>query len=220
MFSAIKQHILHLCGKKTRVRPFTDGDIPVAWHWNQDAEVLYYTEGDEATGYTLEVVRDIYHSMSKQGYLFIIETQDGTPIGELCLQWMNLERADVKPGEKVMRVQIMIGEKSYWGKGYGADVISTLMRYAFLELQVDRLCAMGIASFNARSLGMFSALGFREVRRLTGTIKRGTNQFDEVDLEIRREEFTGEETPLTHKGKKEWKEGLGLSIPIFDRVVV
>ena len=102
---------------------------------------------------------------------------------------MNLERSDTKPDEKVMRLPIMIGEKSYWGKGYGKDVISTLMRYAFLELEVDRLCAMGIASFNTRSLGMFSSLGFREVRRLKATIQRGTDGFDEVDLEIAREEY-------------------------------
>ena len=188
MTDFIKQHSLHLRGKKTRLRPFTDADIPIAWRWNQDAEVLYYAEGDEVTGWTLEEVKDIYHSMSQQGYLFIIETEDGTPIGEVCLEWMNLERANVKPGEKVMRTPIMLGLKSYWGKGYGKDVISSLMQYAFLELKIDRLCAMGVSSFNERSLGMFSSLGFREVRRLKGTITRGEMQFDEIDLELTREE--------------------------------
>lgn len=185
----IKQHNLHLWGKKILLRPFTDADIHIAWRWNQDAEVLYYTEGDEVTGRTLEDLKGIYRSMSQQGYLFIIETEDGKPIGEVCLQWMNLERADVKPGQKVMRMPIMIGEKSHWRKGCGKDAISTLMRYAFLELKIDRLCAMGISSFNKRCLNMFSSLGFREVRRLKGTIKRGIDQFDEIDLEISRQEF-------------------------------
>lgn len=189
MNSVIKQHTLCLRGKKIFLRPFTDADIYIAWRWNQDPEVLYYVEGDEVTGRTLEEVKDIYHSMSQQGYLFIIETEDGKPIGEVCLQWMNLERAGTKPNEKVMRVPIMIGEKFYWGKGYGKDVISTLMRYAFLELKIDRLCAMGVAAFNERCLDMFFSLGFREVRRLIGTIKRGIAQFDEIDLEINRKEF-------------------------------
>ncbi|MFQ6044228.1 MAG: GNAT family N-acetyltransferase [Candidatus Poribacteria bacterium] len=206
MTDFIKQHNLHLRGKKTRLRPFTDADIHVAWRWNQDAEALYYADSNEVTRYTLEDVKDIYHSMSRQGYLFIIEAEDGKPIGEVCslrspttssygLQWMNMERANVKPGEKVMRVPIMIGEKSYWGRGYGKDVVSTLMRYAFLELKIDRFCAMGVSSFNERALGMFSSLGLREVRRLKGAIKRGTAQFDEVDLEITREEFMRKQTP-------------------------
>ncbi|MBI1929147.1 GNAT family N-acetyltransferase [Candidatus Poribacteria bacterium] len=189
MANLVQQHTVHLHGEKTRLRPFTDADIPIAWRWNQDAEVLYYAEGDEVTERTLEDVKGIYRLMSQQGYLFIIETGDGVPIGEVCLQWMNLERADVKPGEQVMRLPIMIGERSYWGKGYGKDVISTLMRYAFLELKIDRLCAMGVSAFNARSLGMFSSLGFREACRLKGAVKRGMAQFDEIDLEITREKF-------------------------------
>ena len=155
------------------------------------------------TGYTLEDVKDIYHSMSQQGYLFIIEAEDGKPIGEVCLQWINIERANVKPGEKVMRVPIMIGEKSYWEKGYGKDVVSTLMRYAFLELKIDRFCAMGVASFNERALGMFSSLGLWEVRRLKGTVKRGTAEFDEVDLEITREEFMRKQTSCATPSGKE-----------------
>ena len=54
MTNAIKQHTLHLRGNKTRLRPFTDGDISIVWRWNQDAEVLYYAEGDEVTEYTLK----------------------------------------------------------------------------------------------------------------------------------------------------------------------
>ena len=185
----IKQHALRLRGKKVLLRPFTDADIYTALSWNQNSEVLYYAEGDEVPERTLEEIKDIYHSMSQQGYLFIIEAEDSRPIGEVCLQLMNLERANVKPGEKVMRTPIMIGEKSYWGKGYGKDVISTLMRYAFMELNIDRFCAIGVASFNRRALGMFSSLGLREVRRLKGTIKRGTAEFDEINLEITREEF-------------------------------
>jgi RimJ/RimL family protein N-acetyltransferase len=202
MSGFIKQHTLRLRGKRVLLRPFTGEDIHTTLPWNQDAEVLYYAEGDEVTERTLEEVKDIYHSMSQQGYLFIIEAEDGKPIGEVCLQWMNLERANVKSGEKVMRIPIMIGEKSYWGKGYGKDVISTLMRYAFMELKIDRFCAMGVASFNERALGMFSSLGLREVRRLRDTIKRGTAQFDEMDLEITREEFIKHAAGLLPSGKE------------------
>ena len=80
MTNAIRRHTLHLRGNKTRLRPFTDSDISIVWRWNQDAEVLYYTEGDEVTEYTLEAVTDIYQSMSQQGYLFIIETEDKEPM--------------------------------------------------------------------------------------------------------------------------------------------
>jgi len=191
MSDFIKQHTLCLRGKKTLLRPFTDEDIHIALPWNQDAEVLYYAEANEVTSHTLEEIKEIYQSMSQQGYLFIIEAEDGKPIGEVCLQWMNMERANVKQGEKVMRVPIMIGEKSYWGKGYGKDVVSTLMRYAFMELNIDRFCAMGVSSFNERALGMFTSLGLREVRRLKGEGRRGKAQFDEIDLEITREEYMG-----------------------------
>ncbi|MBM3216321.1 hypothetical protein FJZ36_15580 [Candidatus Poribacteria bacterium] len=80
--------------------------------------MLHFSDTDEVSEHSLDDVRGIYEAMSEQGFLFVIATADGTPVGEVCLQWMNIERAGVKPGEKVMRFPIVICDPRYWGTAY------------------------------------------------------------------------------------------------------
>ena len=105
-------------------------------------------------------------AMAKQGFLFgIVEKTSGRAIGEVCLQWMNLERAKVVD-EKVMRVPIGIWDKSLWGKGYGKEVVRCLMAFAFGELGIDRLYAMDVSAGNFRSVALWRSCGMAVSRKL------------------------------------------------------
>ena len=81
--------------------------------------------------------------MRDSGFLFaIVEKASGRTIGEVCLQWMNLERAKID-GEKIMRLPIGIWDKTLWGRGYGKEVVRCLMAHAFGKLGIDRFCPGG-----------------------------------------------------------------------------
>ncbi len=102
----------------------SDWDIPA--RRGSDPEVLWFSEGDNVQAYSLEEVHAIYRGVSRTVFCFISE-RDGRAIGECWLQEMNLARVLSRyPDEGCRRIDIAIGEKSYWGHGYGTDAIRTL----------------------------------------------------------------------------------------------
>lgn len=54
---------------------------------------------------------------------------------------------------------IAIGDRSYWGRGYGPDAIKTLVRYAFHEMNLQCIAA-SVIEYNARAIHAFEKAGF------------------------------------------------------------
>lgn len=157
-------HSVLLRGERITLRPMNEADWAVLLRWNNDPEVLYYSEGDDVQSYTLEDVQGIYRSISHKGALcFIIEYQ-GRPIGDCWLQPMNYERVLLKyPGFDVRRIDLEIGEKEFWGQGLGTEVIRLLTDYAFQQEEVDYIFGMEIADYNTRSRRAFEKNGYHLV---------------------------------------------------------
>ena len=88
---------------------------------------------------------------------------EGKPIGECWLQEMNLERILINhPEDDCRRIDLMIGEKDLWGKGYGTEVIATLTDFGFVREKADLIFGCSIADCNARSLRAFKRNGYRQ----------------------------------------------------------
>lgn len=150
-------------GAAVTLRPMTEEDWHMLLKWNQDPEVLYYSEGADVSGYSLEDVQGIYRSTSRTAFCFIIEA-DGKPVGECWLQKMNLDQIREKyPGEDSRRIDLMIGEKEYWGKGIGTEVIRLLTEFGFVEQEADIIFGCHIADYNPRSLNAFRKAGYQVV---------------------------------------------------------
>lgn len=104
--------------------------------------------------------------MVKQGFYFaVVEKSTGDVIGEVCLQWMNLDRAR-RPGQRVMRLPIGIWDKTRWGLGYGREIVECLMAYAFHTLKIDWFCPVDIKSDNVRSQSLWNSCGLKVARRV------------------------------------------------------
>src|SRR5262245_33981267 len=70
------------------------------------------------------------------------------PIGECWLQEMNLERIlRQHPGRNCRRIDLMIGEKDYRGRGLGTEMIGLLTALAF-EQGADMVFGCDIADYN------------------------------------------------------------------------
>jgi RimJ/RimL family protein N-acetyltransferase len=178
-------HDLRLTGEPIRLRPFTPCDLPIVLEWHRDPRVMTIQEPGRQEPPTLKEIEAIYDYESARGWLFLIETRAGEPIGEVCLEWMNLERG-LQPGKKVVRFPILINADD-WGRGYGKEAIRLLLAYAFGELMVDVACAMDVDEGNVRSRALWRSLGFREVRRLTPVEHRVERPV--LDFELSRAEW-------------------------------
>jgi aminoglycoside 6'-N-acetyltransferase len=156
----LREHDIVLRGEKVVLRPMTEGDWDTLLKWNSDPEVLYFSEDDDVTSYSLEDIQGIYRGVSQSAFCFIIEL-DGRPIGECWLQRMNLKRIlDKYPGRDCRRIDLMIGEKDLWGRGLGTDVIQTLTRFGFEKEGADLIFGCGIADYNPRSRRAFEKVGY------------------------------------------------------------
>ncbi|MBA7682567.1 hypothetical protein ES703_90918 [subsurface metagenome] len=65
-------------------------------------------------------------------YRFAIDTLGGEHIGNCSYYNVNEARGEAELG-------IMIGDRSYWDKGYGADTVTTLVNYIFHQTNLKRI---------------------------------------------------------------------------------
>lgn len=142
------------------LRPMAETDWSVLARWNSDAEVLWYSEGEDVSSYSLTDVKGIYRGVSQTGFCFIIELR-GQAIGECWLQEMNLERILASyPELDCRRIDLTIGEKRFWGHGYGTETIGLLTRFGFEREDADLIFACGVADYNPRSRRAFERIGY------------------------------------------------------------
>lgn len=122
------------------LRPLSDEYLPYVYKWNSDSEVLYWSEGEDVKSYPPEVVQQIYGGISQNNLCFVIEVNSEI-IGECWLQKMNLPDVQKMYADNidVRRIDMLIGEKSYWGRGIGTLFVGMLAEYAFCVEKVDVL---------------------------------------------------------------------------------
>ncbi len=175
-------HTVTLEADRLILRPCERSDFEAALPYYQDPEFRGFIDGSSIRFFDINILERVGEYMAMQGYLFTaVEKASGRAIGELCLEWMNLSRAEVQPGEKVMRTPMGIWDKTLWGRGYGKEMLACVMKYAFETLGIDRLCGMDVARNNKASQGLFRSCGFKVIRTI--------DDEEEVDFEISRDEF-------------------------------
>ena len=95
----------------------TEEDWNLLLKWNNDPEVLYFSEVDDVASRTLDEVQQIYRCVSQNAFCFIIKVDD-QDIGTCWLQQMNLDRILKRyPDCDCRRIDIEIGEKNIGVKG-------------------------------------------------------------------------------------------------------
>lgn len=142
-----------------------DNDFGILLKWNSNADVLYYSEGEDVESYNLEDIQGIYGNTSQSAFCFIIEYK-GFPIGECWFQKMNYEHIINKyPNLDLRRIDIMIGEVDYWNKGIGTEVIKTLIDFGFNNQQADMIFYIAL-DHNPRSIHVAEKIGFTLIEKI------------------------------------------------------
>ncbi len=183
----LRTHDVTLAGPRVVLRPMTEIDWDVLLAWNNDPEVLYYSESDHARSCCLGEVQRIYRSISRHAFCFIIE-HAGRAIGECWLQEMNMPRVlERYPGKDLRRIDIAIGERSLWGRGLGTEALRLLVDFGFERERCHAIFGCGVADYNPRSRRMFEKLGF--VTDAEISLPAGAKAAVEYDLVLTRERY-------------------------------
>ena len=188
----LRGHNVTLNGEKVTLRPMTESDWETLLRWNSDPEVLWFSEDDDVRSRSLEDVQGIYREVSQTGFCFIIEV-DGRPIGECWLQQMNVDRILSRhPNRDCRRIDLTIGEKDQWGRGYGTDAIRTLTRFGFEEEGTDLIFGLAY-DYNPRSRRAFEKAGYVENQRVEEPV--GEKSRWSYDLLQRKQDYLRKNAP-------------------------
>ncbi len=170
-----------LRGKKTRLRAVEREDIPLFLRWFNDPEIRQYLSMYMPVSAD-EEERWFERQMDRQdARILAIETVEGVHIGNIGLHDLDWKNRNAQLG-------VVIGEKAYWGLGYGTDAIKALLRFAFDEMNLHRV-QLRVFDFNERAIRCYRRCGFREEGRLRQELYRDGAYHDVLLMGILREEF-------------------------------
>ena len=171
-------------GERVRLRAIEREDIPRFVRWFNDPEVRRYLSMYEPMSRAQEERWFESHLSRRDDIILAIEVREGGSWGHIGN--VGLHRIDWK--NRVATLGIVIGEKEYWGKGYGTEAVRTMLRYAFHELGLNRV-ELETYSFNPRAQRCYQKAGFvREgVRRQA--LYRDGEFHDIITMGILRSEF-------------------------------
>ena len=144
-----------LKGKEYFLRPITIEDATDRYvNWLNDKEINQYLESRFVLATKENVKKFIEQTIgSGNNYFFAIcENDSAQHIG-------NIKLGPINNHHKRADIGILIGEKSFWGKGAGSEAISLITRYAFDVLGLRKVNA-GCYSNNLGSEKAFLKCGF------------------------------------------------------------
>jgi RimJ/RimL family protein N-acetyltransferase len=182
--------ILH--GKLIRLAAQDAAEIaPLYVKWAQDPEYLRTLESDPLFPFSAQTVKtqteNDWPSDDPHNIMFAIRTLENDQlIGFADLDYINPIHGDTYMG-------IGIGEKEYWGKGYGSDALDVILRYAFLELNLHRV-TLTVFEYNTRAIRMYARNGFKVEGRHRGYLYRDGRRWDLVEMGILRAEWEAHST--------------------------
>ena len=85
-------------------------------------------------------------------------------------------------------VFIALGEREYWGRGYGTDAMRVILRYAFTELNFHRV-SLDVFEYNPRAIRSYEKAGFKNEGRCRKLLSRDGERTDDLFMGILQEEW-------------------------------
>lgn len=83
---------------------------------------------------------------------------------------------------------IFIGDKKYWGKGYGTDAMRVLVKFIFEQMNIHKV-KLNVYSFNERAIKSYEKCGFKVEGVLRQEIFRDGRYYDEIIMGLLKEEY-------------------------------
>ena len=174
-----------IAGCKIRLREKKLSDVRNDYNWQADPELSRLDAAPllsmSFSLYLLDYAAALHQSHANR-FPLAVDTLDGKHIGNCTCYDIDEKRLEAQLG-------IMIGNRDYWDKGYGADVVATLVDHVFRTTRLNRLYLKTL-EWNLRAQKCFARCGFT----LFGRLRRNGYEFTLMELK-RKEWETRQGTP-------------------------
>lgn len=173
-------------GERVRLAAPREGDAEVFALWTEDAEYLRALDTDYARPMSVEEMgKRLEQFIQDPGTVeFRMRTlEDDRLIGFVALhtiEWNN----------RSANLAIGIGDPEYRGKGYGSDALRAVLRYAFHEMNLERI-GLNVNGNNTRAIRAYEKAGFRREGVMRRALLRDGEWQDRIIMGILYEEWKG-----------------------------
>ena len=169
-----------LVGKKCYLSPIDINDAGKFAEWLNDLELTV-----NLTLYNsiinVENEKVFLENLSKEHNYSIIDLETNELIGNCgFLEVDNLNQT----GE----AGIFIGNKSFWGKGYGTEALTLLLDYGFKALNLHNI-QLRVFDYNKRGIRSYEKIGFKLIGIRRDALYRNRERHNIIFMDILANEF-------------------------------
>ncbi|EOD00457.1 GNAT family N-acetyltransferase [Caldisalinibacter kiritimatiensis] len=170
-----------LVGRKCYLSPIDVEDYEKYTEWVNDMEIgvgMIFS----ASLITETKEKEILERLADSEYNFaIIDKENDKLIGNIGFP--KLDKIN-----RVAELGIFIGDKEYWGKGYGVEAIKLLLDFGFSILNLHNIY-LKVFEYNKPARRCYKKVGFKEVGRLREAKQIAGKRYDEISMDILATEY-------------------------------
>jgi RimJ/RimL family protein N-acetyltransferase len=148
-------------------------DAPNDYAWRCDPELANYDAVPPLRMAYEEYAASFANELEHPGnnvVRFAIEDLSGKHIGNIMYYGIDRTRQEAELG-------ILIGDRAYWGTGFGSDAITLLLKHIFETTEIERIY-LHTLDWNSRAQGCFEKCGFVAFNK----VRRGNHEFIAMQL--------------------------------------
>lgn len=170
-----------LVGEKVCLRPYDESDMQYLLDWYNDYELNKLAGWSNSKVSVSKLRYNMSRSFGSDPMNLMIDNLEGKPIGTIQLY-------EIDEQDKSCKLGIRIGDRDYWSKGYGADSVKTLVKYAFMNMGLYRV-ALRVYEFNERAARCYEKCGFKYEGRSRKSAYIDGDYYDEILMGVLKNEF-------------------------------
>ena len=171
-----------IAGEHVILRAFEQDDAERCYRWMNDPNIVrtLKTRYPIAFQNEAEWLERAMHASPTERHFAIERKDDRTHIGNASIHGIDWVSRTASFG-------LFIGEPGAWNRGFGSDAIATLVRFAFEEMNLQKL-SINVFEYNERAKHVLESRGFVQEGRLRREFFREGAYHDIVILSIFRQE--------------------------------
>lgn len=172
------------CSNNIKLSPFSEEYVTLYHSWRNDMEVMQFDQPGFLYPISYQEVSKWHEKINtyKNSHSFIIIDKETERAIGICA-FLNMDYKN-----RNVELSIVIGEKEFWGRGYGKEVMKLMMKIGFEEFNMHKLY-LRVMSFNKKAIGMYEKLGFKKEGILKETIYRDGKYNDTIYFGMTRKDY-------------------------------
>lgn len=178
-----------IIGKTIRLRAIERYDLPHFVEWLNDPEVrrnllvsIPLSQAQEDGWFE----RTLNRPPEEQPLGIEVQTTEGWHLVGNCSFF------DIDSRNRSAEIGIFIGNKEYWGRGYGTQVMRLMLKYGFNTLNLNRIY-LRVYESNQRGIRCYEKAGFVHEGRLRQAIFMDGRYIDMLMMSVIRSEWSEDE---------------------------